>query len=67
MTDHRPAATVLSSLMCLPDRSGLGSLAEQLVQLTGANGRDQGIDRSIAKRSSREQSHPADETGPALT
>jgi len=28
----------------LPDRSGLGSLAEQVVQLTGPDGRDQGVD-----------------------
>jgi hypothetical protein len=28
----------------LPDRSGLGSLVEKLVQLPGSDGRDQGID-----------------------
>ena len=44
MRHHRPANRSLSGLARFADRSSLGRLAEQLVQLPGADGGDQGID-----------------------
>jgi hypothetical protein len=44
MDAHRPADIVSGSFARLADRSGLGSQAEQLVQLPGPDSRDQGID-----------------------
>ena len=41
---HRPATAVSGSFPRLPDRSGLGGLTEQLVELPGSDGRDQGVD-----------------------
>jgi hypothetical protein len=43
--DHSsPGPDYQAALRALPDRPGLGSLVEQLVQLPGSNGRDQGVD-----------------------
>jgi len=41
---HRPVTAVSGSFPRLPDRPGLGGLVEQLIQLPGPHGRDEGID-----------------------
>jgi hypothetical protein len=68
----RHPVRVISRLARLADRFGLGCLAEQLVQLSGPDGRDQGINHPQASLSLDWTTMPAlallelDELGPEL-